>query len=89
MRYGKPRPMTLEWWLAFFEQLEDAFPPAGERHHTVSRTEYGSEDTSWESKLTLNIGTQTFFLSSEDLNKPVEDVVAEVKALLEKIDEGK
>ena len=83
------KPMTIEWWLEFFKRLEDTFPPASGRHHVICRTEQADDNFVLKQKLTLHIGTQTFFLDEEDLNKSIDELMAEVTKIMEDIDEGK
>lgn len=68
-------------------QLEAAAPPiVPHTHHCLMVTKYGSDEIGWTNKLTLQMNVngnfQSFFIDDKDLEKPVEDVVAEVIALL-------
>ena len=83
------KPMTLEWWIELFRRLEEEFQPATGRHHVICRTEQADDNFVLKPKLTLHVGTQTFFIDEDDLNKSVEEIVAEVKQIMEDIDEGK
>lgn len=75
--------------LAFLKALEAAVPVSGGRHHSITFNQFGSDSVGWEDKLGLHVWipnghagapVQTFFLEDGDLEKPVDILVAEIKA---------
>jgi hypothetical protein len=73
--------------LAFLKQMDEAWPPLRfKHHHALIYCKYGNDKEGFEDKLALqvNVGElwQAFFLEEEDFEKPVEDLVAEIVALL-------
>jgi hypothetical protein len=77
-----------QWLMDFLLGLEAAAPPDRLCHHALLVTRYGSDETGWEKRMSLQMslggGTfRIFFLDPEDFEKSPQSLVSEVVALLE------
>lgn len=69
----------------FLKALERALVPPSGCHHSITYNQYGNDTDGWEERLGLHVWTEnscrTLFVIDGDLERPAEDLVAEVVAL--------